>query len=74
MRLKVKNQISTRRVYTVAALIFLENFLTPLIGITGANQWPTLVQLAHILLTAALQVVTVLYALLEVARPEASTT
>lgn len=70
MKLKVRNQISIRRVYTVALLIFIENFLAPLIGITGSNQWPTLVQLAHILFTATLQVVTVLYALMEVAKPQ----
>lgn len=68
MKLSLRNPVTVKRIYIVCVLIFLENFLIPLIDIMGGNQWPTVIQVTRIGFASSLQVVTILFALLKIER------
>ena len=70
MRLAVKNKLTMQRALIVIVIVFLESFLAPMTQILQGDRMPTIVELARCLSTAALQVVTMMMGLLQVAKPE----
>lgn len=65
LKLKAKNKLTLKRVEVICVLIFALNFLTPLQQILGSNRYPTGIEISSLLVTATLQVVTLLLALVQ---------
>ena len=62
--LKLRNKLTEKRLVILAAVIFLEAFITPIKTILETGAWPTSIQVADALGTAILQVCTLILFLL----------
>lgn len=65
MKVKVRNEITPRRLFIVTALVGIEAFVQPINAILSQGVWPEPVQLASCVTAAILQVATLTLGLLE---------
>ena len=65
IKVKVRNKITRRRLFIIAALVGVEAFVQPINMILSQGAWPEPVQVAGCLTAAIMQVTTLTLGLLE---------
>jgi len=62
LNLKLRNAITVKRYYTIAALLWLQGVFIPIGAILAMDTYPTTLQLCRALVTSTIQVLTYLLA------------